>query len=827
MSNARLEELRGRFQDNPRRYFAPFANELRKSGDSAQAIEICRTHLGSQPGHVSGHIVLAQALHEAGELTEARQVFTTALELDPENLIALRSMGELAYANGEFGDARRWYVRLLDADPRNAEVAQLVAVLADQPVDFTAETATQPPPVPSGPPPLSFAGPGEPDRSDDRAIEAEGVVEDMIDFVAAPQANAGTLPEARAVPEEPLDLDVLGTRQDTIGDPAAAPEPIELDDVREPVPPAGSLEIEDMDSFLSPPSSPIVAPETEAGNVTEAEAEFSAGAFGEDDASIRDESGHLAPGKTDEPGVETRIEADSTAPEAGFELPADWNDAAVVESDAAAAPTISSDPVYSEPEAAPEPPHALFAENGFEGSAASTDASGWRTPQAYPEESDPASSAEWMDEEPAADAPAVDASAQADAEPDDWFAMGSPTPAVAEATEAPDDDWFVSEIAGQATPSHEDDWFDEPPPEPEPLLSSAASAAELYLAPELVPVTNGREAAAVDDEVVQADPVAAAAGEPVESSAASEVSLESGAGVPVEADVTAEVTDASSAPDETVPEAMLPPAPPAMAVDLPRANLGHTPRFSAAMAPETLSTPPFVTETLAELYIKQGFHNEALAIYRQLAERDPGDDALRRRIEALEVGETASVSRQADEPDEATEEHRVKSQSVRGFFAGFARRTPSAAAVEARLARNAGESGGDVGMARPDATADPSGGQPESSFAAAASALATLFAASRPGGADEGAASKLAGAYTEPAPGGRASRAADRELSLDHLFRDVPASGTGGVMLDQFYSSPVDSSGQAARPDEGAGTPDEGEADIRQFTAWLEGLRKK
>ena len=72
------------------------------------------------PGHVSGHIVLGQALYEAGEANEARDIFTASLELDPENLIALRTLGEIAQIDGEFDAARQWYERLLDADPRNS-----------------------------------------------------------------------------------------------------------------------------------------------------------------------------------------------------------------------------------------------------------------------------------------------------------------------------------------------------------------------------------------------------------------------------------------------------------------------------------------------------------------------------------------------------------------------------------------------------------------------------------------------------------------------------------------------------------------------------------
>ena len=102
-----------------------------------------------------------------------------------------------------------------------------------------------------------------------------------------------------------------------------------------------------------------------------------------------------------------------------------------------------------------------------------------------------------------------------------------------------------------------------------------------------------------------------------------------------------------------------------------------------------------------------------------------------------------------------------------------------------------------------------------------------MFAASKPAASDEGAASTLAGAFTDPA--GRPSRAADRELSLDHLFRDVPPGGSasGGVSLDEFYSTPSAQPGSPTEPGEESESAESGGTDIRQFTAWLEGLRKK
>ncbi len=136
---ARIDELRLKFDENPRRYFAPLANEHRKAGDLTQAIALCREHLPKQPGHMSGHIVFGQALYENGDLLEAQGVFEAALLLDPENLIALRHLGDIARARGDASLARRWYERVLEADPRNDDIAALLNSLAER---LTPRSAT-------------------------------------------------------------------------------------------------------------------------------------------------------------------------------------------------------------------------------------------------------------------------------------------------------------------------------------------------------------------------------------------------------------------------------------------------------------------------------------------------------------------------------------------------------------------------------------------------------------------------------------------------------------------------------------------------------------
>ncbi|HEY3258535.1 MAG TPA: tetratricopeptide repeat protein, partial [Gemmatimonadaceae bacterium] len=130
-SSPRIDELRQKFHENPRRYFAPLANEYRKAGDPEQAIAICRAHLAQQPGHMSGHVVYAQALYDAGRIDEAQAVFRQALALDPENLIVLRHLGDIARRQGDVKEARSWYSRALDGDPQDAEVAAYLAELTE------------------------------------------------------------------------------------------------------------------------------------------------------------------------------------------------------------------------------------------------------------------------------------------------------------------------------------------------------------------------------------------------------------------------------------------------------------------------------------------------------------------------------------------------------------------------------------------------------------------------------------------------------------------------------------------------------------------------
>ena len=194
MDYDRLRELQEKFEENPRRYFAPLANEYRKGGQPKRAIEICRAQLAQMPGHMSGQIVFGQALYEAGEFDEARQVFERALTLDPENLIALRTLGDMSLQSGDTAQARKWYTRLLDADPKDTAVVTLVAE-----IDASAEAVTPAPEVSpgvdtdAGDQPIPFIADAEGNAIDDRAAPQAAAPES-----AAPQAAVPELPAPEA-----------------------------------------------------------------------------------------------------------------------------------------------------------------------------------------------------------------------------------------------------------------------------------------------------------------------------------------------------------------------------------------------------------------------------------------------------------------------------------------------------------------------------------------------------------------------------------------------------------------------------------------------------
>jgi hypothetical protein len=714
-SSDRIDELKRKFDENPRRYFAPLANEFRKGGDLDQAILICQEFLPQQPGHMSGHIVYGQALYETGRLDEARGVFETALSLDPENLIALRHLGDIAGRQGDSTSARRWYERVLEADPRNDEIQSLLSGLHDAPAVHDIPRT----------PDYSAPDHSAPDYSAKEPSAHE------------PHTAVSVEPARHSVPapaDEPelLDLEV------TIPQPTA-PAPVSAE--------SGSRDDAHAPRDFDLASSGEIEPTPETADLmpkTDARAEgFESTEFNAPETPVKQAE-----------GLESAFEVETGVHVAHFE------------------PLPGLDRPQTTIDAVP----------------------GLATTGAFPELDEPI--------------------------PED---RGDVLP--------PHGDPIVESAPAPATTSRDDSLLDldmpvidEParaaPPELEVAsggsedvveAGSGAPTVPTELPPEVIAAEAALIAEEVDSELAPADATPAETAD--DESVGSELSF-------IDVGESTEPEPAASQPaavsDDGLPE-------PAVAEE-------------ASAVPAAPGHRPFVTETMAELYLKQGFRHEALAVYEQLSTANPSDDRLSAKVASLRADLAAPAT--------------VAGPAVRDFFARIAARRPGERAVAAAPPSedDFGPSEGDAPPAPPEDAASPAGEAAHEATSAPAAnkaperrggSIDALFGHRPSGSSEDSAAAALAQAFgsgSEPTPlAGNPTRPAAGELSLDSVFREgsrTPRSSQA-FSFDQFFSQNVegDRTSGGGRPSQetpAAGEPAErSEDDIEQFNSWLQGLKQR
>ncbi len=258
----------------------------------------------------------------------------------------------------------------------------------------------------------------------------------------------------------------------------------------------------------------------------------------------------------------------------------------------------------------------------------------------------------------------------------------------------------------------------------------------------------------------------------------------------------------------------------------------------------------FVTETMAELYLQQGFAAEALDIYRQLLAKDPDDESLRDRVAQLERGGRTSLSVAAVSSvviEAAQQRHATRQvRTVRSFFGLIASRRAPHRSLDEESAN--GAPAGELPVAEAPHTETDSA--PGTALPEPLDFVGGLFEDSAVSEEDERAASTLASAFAGRAmpdeaadivppsggpsagTGGRAAHSGGSELSLDQVFRD-PASRnprkSGAYSFDQFFSDGTPTTaGANQQGNASSGDASESpEGDLEQFTAWLEGLKRK
>jgi len=139
-----LERLERRYQDDPARNFAQLAETYRKVGRLDDALTLLRGHLADRPNYVSGLVVLGRCLRDQDNDDEAREVFERVLGVDAEHIIALRALGEIAERGGDVAGAKQWFARLLDIDPMNEDAEAAMARLAAAPEAPAAPIVEEP-----------------------------------------------------------------------------------------------------------------------------------------------------------------------------------------------------------------------------------------------------------------------------------------------------------------------------------------------------------------------------------------------------------------------------------------------------------------------------------------------------------------------------------------------------------------------------------------------------------------------------------------------------------------------------------------------------------
>jgi tetratricopeptide (TPR) repeat protein len=275
---------------------------------------------------------------------------------------------------------------------------------------------------------------------------------------------------------------------------------------------------------------------------------------------------------------------------------------------------------------------------------------------------------------------------------------------------------------------------------------------------------------------------------------------------------------AASAPRTPLPppSPASPPSHPAMS---PPAAVVLSDDDGAADTAALSRAEPVLTETMADLYLRQGHQEEALRVYQALLAQRPGDARLRGRVESLTRG---------GKREEGLGGEGGTGETVQVFLRRILAGRPGVPAAGASVSA-------------------PGAGSPlDEAFAIAHSDV------------------------EREAPGvispGEATRPATDSISLDQVFGDdgprtlppaaavpaAPSAGaapagpasssqqTGGFSFDQFFSAPEPAAGDtAATPSEGGTTPQpstrnaggrlrppvEDEGDLDQFQAWLRGLK--
>ena len=132
-SSARIDELKKKFDENPRRYFAPLANEYRKVGRSRSgAVHLPGVSAAAARAHERAHRLRARRCSRWRGTTMPRPPSRRPWRWIPRISSRCATSATSPARPATSNTAREWYQRVLEADPRNEEIVEVMASLASR-----------------------------------------------------------------------------------------------------------------------------------------------------------------------------------------------------------------------------------------------------------------------------------------------------------------------------------------------------------------------------------------------------------------------------------------------------------------------------------------------------------------------------------------------------------------------------------------------------------------------------------------------------------------------------------------------------------------------
>lgn len=158
---AGLEGLRRRWEGEPTPQLSlQLAEEYRRHGRPAQAVEVLEKALESHPRHLAARVALARFRVELGELEGARGALEQVVEQDPTHLVANKLLVNVYLGLGVVRQARDrldLYTLLNASDPEIERLRERVERGTAPPSEPPSEPASAAAPAPPGPPPQAPA----------------------------------------------------------------------------------------------------------------------------------------------------------------------------------------------------------------------------------------------------------------------------------------------------------------------------------------------------------------------------------------------------------------------------------------------------------------------------------------------------------------------------------------------------------------------------------------------------------------------------------------------------------------------------------------------